>query len=294
MGGRHVTSSLVTGTYAHEDRSTLAVSGVVRIPGPFARAEQAWSEAHGVIDGARGGEGSLEIIGEFVVPPADGPPSRDFQALHFDFGLPLDPVVAADVARFTGLYMPTDMPPSDAATRLVPLGSLLASRPWPPVAELVRRFAAYGHSHGAWDDAAGYAEGSLARIVEAALGEPAVLPSVKTHLSFLCGNEFASLADELEFFADRGLRLDAVEIEVRLGPGEMLIFDNLLLAHGRRGTRRPGELNQRIFGHSALGVERQLDLREVVLAAFAYRSTHKSARQDLPTNRKTAAPGASA
>jgi hypothetical protein len=282
----------VTGTSAHEDRSTLAVSGAVRIPGPFAQAEQAWSEARAVIDEASGGEGSLDIIGEFVLPPADGPPSRDFQTLHFDFGLPLDPVVPADVARFTGLYMPADIPTSDAVTRLVPLGPLLASRPWPPVDELVRRFAAYGHSRGAWDDAAGYAEGSLARIVEAALGEPAALPSVKTHPSFLCGNEFASLADELEFFAERGLPLDAVEIDVRLGPGELLIFDNFRLAHGRRGTRRPGELNQRIFGHSALVVEQQLDLREAMLAAFANRSNTSVSAARLLDCRKTAAHGA--
>jgi hypothetical protein len=252
--------------------STLAVSGVVRIPGPFARAEQAWGEARAVIDGATAGDNPLAVIGDFLVPPADGPPSRDFQTLHFDFGLPLLPVVPADVALFTALYMPADMPTSDAVTRLVPLGPLLARRPWPQVDELVSRFAAYGHSHGAWDDAAGYAEGSLARIVEAALGEPAVLPSVKTHPAFLCGNEFASLGDELEFFAERGLRLDAVETDVRLDPGEMLIFDNLLLAHGRRGSRRPGELNQRIFGHPALNVERQLELRDAVLAAFANRS----------------------
>lgn len=181
------------------------------------------------------------VIGDFVVPPADGPPSRDFQTLHFDFGLPLVPVVSGAVARFTVLYMPVDRQPGDAGTRLVRLRRLLARRSWPQVDELVNRFAAYGRSHGAWDDAAGYVEGSLARIVEAALGEPAVLPSVKTNPGFVCGNEFACLSDELEFLEERGLRLDAVEAEVRLDPGEMLIFDNLRVAHGRRGrppTRR--------------------------------------------------------
>lgn len=176
----------------------------------------------------------------------------------------------------------------------MPLGPLLARRPWPQVDELVSRFAAYGHSHGAWDDAAGYAEGSLARIVEAALGEPAVLPSVKAHPTFLCGNEFASLGDELEFFAERGLRLDSVETDVRLDPGEMLIFDNLLLAHGRRGTRRPGELNQRIFGHSALNVERQLELRDAVLAAFADRSARSVGAQERVGRLKTLEPGSPA
>jgi hypothetical protein len=177
-------------------------------------------------------------------------------------------VSPAAVARFTALHIAAGMAASTAATRLVPLRPLLEGRAWPNLAELVRRFAAYGRSHGAWNDAAGYAEGSLARIVEAALGHTPMLPSVKTHQEFLCGNEFASLADELEFFEERGLRLDGREVGLSLRPGEMLIFDNLVLAHGRRGVRRPGELYQRVFGHRALPVEQQVDIRDGVLAAF--------------------------
>ncbi len=255
-------------TSSREAISALTAIGVVRLSGPFAGLQQAWSEARVVVDGAMGNEPPLAIIGDFVLPPADGPPSRDFQTLHFDFGLPLIPVLPADLARFTALHIPAGMAASAAATRLVPLRPLLGGRAWPNLAELVRRFDVYGRSHGAWDDAAGYAEGSLARIVEAAFGRTPMLPSVKTHPEFLCGNEFSSLADELEFFEQRGLRLDAVEVELSLRPGEMLIFDNLLLAHGRRGVRRPGELNQRIFGHRALAVEQQVDIRDGVLAAF--------------------------
>ncbi len=46
------------------------------------------------------------MIGDFVVPPLDGGETRDFQTLHFDFGLPLDPKVDQDVARYTALYVP--------------------------------------------------------------------------------------------------------------------------------------------------------------------------------------------
>jgi hypothetical protein len=134
--------------------------------------------------------------------------------------------------------------------------------------ELVRRFAAYGRSHGAWNDDVGYREGSLARIIEAALGQTPVLPSVKSTAGFLCGTEFATLADELEFFAARGLRLDEAEIGVCLRPGELLVFDNLMVAHGRRGTRQGGELRQRVFGHWALPVQEQAELRDGVFAAF--------------------------
>ncbi|MGH2831250.1 MAG: hypothetical protein ACRDK2_00605, partial [Solirubrobacteraceae bacterium] len=67
-----------------------------------------------------------------------------------------------------------------------------------------------------------------------------------------------------------------VEVEVHLHPGELLVFDNLALAHGRRGTRQPGELNQRIFGHPALSVEGQVRLRDRVLDMFVQPPTAAS------------------
>ena len=164
--------------------------------------------------------------------------------------------------------MPVGAPPGEAVTRLVPLRPLLAGRPWPDRDELVRRFAAYGASHGAWDDQQGYVEGSLARVVEAALGQRLVLASVKAHPGFLCGTEFATATEEQSFLAERGLHPDAVEIAVRLRPGELAVFDNLTLAHRRRGRRQPGELRQRVFGHRALPAAHQTELRDRLLAAF--------------------------
>ena len=252
-----------------EDRTTLSDHGFVVEPGPFARLQDAWSAARVLVDTAAATGTRLAVVGDFVIPPPDGPQSRDFQTLHFDFGLPLAPVAPADVARFTALHVAVHALASDAVTRLVPLRSLLAGGPWPNHDELARRFAVYGDSHGAWDNSAGYVEGSLARIVEAALGCTPALPSVKEDPEFLCGTEFATLAEEAAFFAQRGLRPDIVGIEVCLRPGELLVFDNLALAHGRRGVRRPGELNQRVFGHRALPVDQQVELRDRVLAAFS-------------------------
>ena len=48
---------------------------------------------------------SVTAIGDFVIPPAHGLASRDFQTLHVDFGLPLDPRIAEDVARYTALFV---------------------------------------------------------------------------------------------------------------------------------------------------------------------------------------------
>jgi hypothetical protein len=247
----------------------LTENGFVVVHERFPEADQAFAHACALLE-PRGGQeiAPLLVIGDFVLPPTDGPATRDFQTLHFDFGLPLDPRVDQDVARYTALYVPVDAVDPSAATRLVPLRALLAQRAWPTEAELLERLLAYGHTHGAWDDALGYTEGSLARIVEAATGDAPELPSVKTDHEFLCGLEFDSLGAELAFFARHGLCIEDVVLDVALVPGQLLVFDNLVLAHGRRGRRAPGELRQRIFGHSCLGAPAQRKLRDRVLSAF--------------------------
>jgi hypothetical protein len=175
-----------------------------------------------------------------------------------------------DVARYTALFIPRSAVGVSALTRLVPLDALLGQRPWPGRGRLLRNLLAYGDSHGAWDDEDGYREGSLARLVEAAAGEPR-LPSVKSTPGFLCGMEFATLAGELDFFKHLGLDVAAVEVEIPLRPGDLLVFDNFALAHGRRGSRQPGELHQRVYGHRLLRPAAQRALRDRLLAAFGGR-----------------------
>lgn len=131
----------------------------------------------------------IEMIGTFVVPPPAGRVSRDFQTLHFDFGVPHVPFAAADVARLKALHVPAWVSSAQALTRFVGLRPLLSGHTWPGLEELVRRFVAYGASHGAWQPDTGYAEGSLARVIEAALGQPPALPSVSANPDFLRGTE---------------------------------------------------------------------------------------------------------
>ncbi|HEY3946695.1 MAG TPA: hypothetical protein VGL78_15810 [Solirubrobacteraceae bacterium] len=231
-------------------------------------AEEAFEVARALVNArcSADGRAALHVVGDFVLPPEEGRESREFQTLHFDFGVPLDPKVEQDVGRYTALYIPADFGRVSALTRLVPLARLLAQRAWPCESELLNRFVAYGKTHGAWNDDQGYVEGSLARVVEAAAGEPA-LPSVKIDAGFLCGMEFDSCDAKCRFFERHSLCVADVQIEVPLAPGELLVFDNLAFAHGRRGVRRPGELHQWVFGES-LGVAQQRELRGDVLAAF--------------------------
>jgi Taurine catabolism dioxygenase TauD, TfdA family len=252
------------------DRATLRSNGFAQVGERFGTAAEAFELAGSVIAADYGddGLGPLAIVGDFTIPPLTGPETRDFQTLHFDFGLPLDPKVDVDVARYTALHVPAGAREVSAITRLVPLGALLRQRRWPAGPELLERLVAYGRTHGAWDDARGYVEGSLARIVEAAAGSEPELPSVKLDPAFLCGLEFDSLGAEAAFLARHGLRVDEVTIDVELRPGELLVFDNLALAHGRSGTRAPGELRQRVFGHEGLAPAAQRELRARVLSAF--------------------------
>ena len=129
----------MTATFASESLDALGTVGFVRLAGPFARLDDAWNAARVVVDAAIAPKASVDVIADYVIPPPDGPTNRDFQTLHLDFGLPLVPVAPADVACFTALHIAAETPPSGAATRLVPVRSLLAGRRPPDCAELVRR-----------------------------------------------------------------------------------------------------------------------------------------------------------
>jgi hypothetical protein len=261
---------MATALNSYREAEALMTSGVLALPGPFATTAEARDFAADVLRAVPMEKDlpPLEVLGDFVIPPIDGPPSRDFQTLHFDFGLPLNPLTSGDVARYTVLHVPAGTPRSAAVTRLVPLSALLGQIKWDDRDVLLSRFASYGRSHGAWDDGAGYAEGSLARVIEAASGCRPQLPSVKADPDFLCGTEFAGLADELDFFGSHGLCVPDVQLDLTIDPGAIAIFDNLALAHGRQGRRNPGELHQRVYGHRGLDTGRQGELRDRTLAAF--------------------------
>ena len=214
-----------------------------------------------------GSERRLQVVGEFAIP-ADSAQARDFQVLHFDFGLPLVARQARDLAHYTVLFLADEDHPTRALTRLVDLEQLLAQRSWPDKEELARRFAEYGESHGAWESSTGYTEGILGRLIEAADGREPALPSVGASPDFLCGTEFARADEERRFLEERGLDVGRAETRMRLRPGQILIFDNLRVAHGRLGLRKARELHQLVLGYRRLDIPGQLQARERILSAF--------------------------
>jgi hypothetical protein len=163
------------------------------------------------------------------------------------------------VSRYTALYVDADRMTSGAATRIVPLQRLLSQRSWPPASVLSGRLC-----QDASD--ATLVEGIFARIVEA-VDQSGDLPD-RDGDGFLMGMEFSTLAEEQAFFARHGLRLEAAEEEVVLSGGDLLIFDNLTTAHGRRGRREPGELHQLCIGFGSLEVDGQAVLLDRILSCF--------------------------
>jgi len=236
--------------------------------------EPPWFHARAVFqeaireDAIGAGMPPLRIVGEFTIPP-DGVQQRDFQALHMDFGLPVVPDGAVDVARFTALRVDRDRAPTTALTRIVPLRRLLGQRAWVAPDLLVERLRRYGEANAGdgVEPGAAHVEGIFARLVEAADDSPALPRS--SDPGFLCGMEFESVSQERNHFATRGLDLDSVEERVLLGAGQLLLLDNLATAHGRLGVRSSLELHQLCVGFRSLDVPEQSLLLRRVIEAFS-------------------------
>ena len=255
----------------------LLGTGFALLTLPRDSKELAWSYARTIFEEAArkdsigAGMAPLHTVGQFTIPPP-GAQQRDFQALHMDFGLPVVPDGAVDVARFTELCVARDRGPTTALTRIVSLRRLLGQRAWASPDLLLERLRRYGKANAGEGAEPGAAcvEGIFARLVEAADESPTLPRSGEA--GFLCGMEFDSLAQERDHFAERRMDLESVEERVLLGAGQLLLLDNLATAHGRLGVRRPLELHQLCVGFRGLDASQQSVLLRRVLPAFSSRA----------------------
>jgi hypothetical protein len=241
----------------------LAEQGFAHFRNRFTSRGDAWARALSVATQARritsgGGDlHRLEVVGEFNLPPEQAE-QRDFQPLHIDFGIPRVAADAVDIALYTGLYIDADRAGSGTSTRLVPLHRILRQRTWPPAPVVGERIRSTAHDRSA-------TEGILARIV-ACIDQTWDLPAKDD--DFLCGMEFNSIDEERRFYRRHGINLNLAEQAVTLAPGELLLFDNLAIAHGRSGRRNTRELRQLCIGIKSADRSVQAEVVESLAARF--------------------------
>ena len=117
-------------------------SRMVQVAGRFSTPEDAWRRAGRARRRSRRDHRTHRDDRRLPVPPREGPPSRDFPTLHFDFGVPLVPAVSAAVTRLTVRHVPATASFAQASRRFAASRPLLSGRAWPGPGELVRRFVA--------------------------------------------------------------------------------------------------------------------------------------------------------
>lgn len=144
------TSAACRNIVVHDSRGELVSHGLTRVTGPFATPEDAWQCAGGFIGAVDAIDAPIEVIGNFVIPPLDSAPSRKLPDPALRFRCAAHPCRAGRCCALHCPPRPGRGVVAQAITRFVPLRPLLGGHPWPDHDELVRRFAAYGDSHGTW------------------------------------------------------------------------------------------------------------------------------------------------
>lgn len=197
----------------------------------------------------------LELLDESWLPPPDGG-TTSYLSLHFDHGHPLFPIQPADLCLYVALYLPSTGRPSVAATRIAALHAFRGVAGWGTAAQVGDRLRRYAQSHGSswdWDGDSGHRVSCFARVLDA-LCAPHRLTNFRTtprdqwYEISAAGHEFQGFEEEQDFYAYCGVGLSAIEEQVVLRPGELLVVNNVRAVHGRVGRRVPGEVYQFVVG----------------------------------------------
>jgi hypothetical protein len=199
-----------------------------------------------------------------LIPVCDPFIEGGFQALHFDYGLPL---IGSNEAQyepfdmFSVLYYPCNIKPfSGAVTRLVTLQNLHIKVDLDETV-IESRIDNYVKHHGdGWLHPEPYNTKRIsiyARVLDAVLDLKQFEAKIDCHSQnfFFPEETMASweltdkqLEMEYEFYKDSGIDLHQIEKRIILQPGQLLFIDNMRTIHGRLGFRRKKEIWQFLFG----------------------------------------------
>lgn len=197
----------------------------------------------------------MKLAKEDALPVCEDIVQTGFQALHYDMGMPFLAEQPQTLYTVSALYRPIDSEPNpEAKTRIVYLPQLLSQQ---SVDNAESKLIEYVRKHGdGWAQPEAHNTHRLAifaRVIDAITGRKSLADKIDTMIG-QCFNYDANLKGEYglkqeqEFFKAAGYDLPAVEDQIVLRPGEMLVFDNMRCVHGRVGKRRKRELINFIYG----------------------------------------------
>jgi len=197
------------------------------------------------------------------IPVCESMKVTSFQCLHFDYGLPVLACGEQPLYGVVALYKTPCSERSPSQTRIVRLDALKKATSALRPSEIGRRLREYVAAYGdGWRQPEPANTGRISiflRFVEAIFGQKRFASLIESDsANFLVdaakeiGLQASGVEAEQLLLQDLGVDLGSVEERVCLEPGDMLLFDNLAVVHGRIGRRQPRELWQMLFGLRSL------------------------------------------
>lgn len=193
-----------------------------------------------------------------AIPVCEDIVSTGFQAMHYDMGMPFSASQPQSLYTISALYKPAGSEPNPLAkTRIANISKLLKQASLGKKEELASRLMAYVAKHGdGWTQPKPHNTERLAifaRVIDALRGETRLADKIDTMIGQCFDYDknpdgVYGLEQEYAFFKQAGLDLAAVEKQISLLPGQMLVFDNMTCVHGRVGRRQKRELIHFLFG----------------------------------------------
>ena len=184
-----------------------------------------------------------------------------YQVLHLDMGQPIISNIPQDMYLITALYREKAKSQTTAKTRIMNLLGFFKHSRWGNKKQIEKRLINYAQKYG---DGWSYPEkfntqrlACFARVVDAVADTTDLSQDIdKTMGQWFRDKERLdvdeSMKNEYEFYARKGINLGDYETFIQLKPGQVLLFDNTRVAHGRAGKRNAKEVWQIMYGvHNA-------------------------------------------